>query len=42
MLAMEIYAGFRPQAAQAFLARLRRWIDTHADQVIVIVSLASG
>ena len=31
MLAMEIYAGFRPQPAQAFLARLRRWIDTHTD-----------
>jgi hypothetical protein len=41
-LAMEIYAGFRPQPAQEFLARLRHWIDTHTDQVIVIVSLVLG
>jgi threonine/homoserine/homoserine lactone efflux protein len=42
ILAMEIYAGFRPQPAQDFLARMRRWIDTHTDQVIVIVSLVLG
>jgi hypothetical protein len=41
-LAMEIYAGFRPEPAQAFLARLRHWIDTHTDQVIIIVSLVLG
>ena len=42
ILAMEIYAGFRPQPAQEFLARSRGWIDTHTDQVIVIVSLVLG
>jgi threonine/homoserine/homoserine lactone efflux protein len=42
ILAMEIYAGFRPQPAQEFLARLRQWIDTHTDQVIIIVSLLLG
>ena len=42
LLAMEIYAGFRPQPAQEFLARLRHWIDTHTDQVIIIVSLVLG
>jgi threonine/homoserine/homoserine lactone efflux protein len=42
ILAMEIYAGFRPQPAQEFLARMRRWIDTHTDQVIIIVSLVLG
>ena len=43
ILAMEILdAGFRPQPAQAFLARLRHWIDTHTDQVIIIVSLVLG
>ena len=42
ILAMEIYAGFRPQPAQQFLARLRHWIDTHTDQVIIIVSLVLG
>jgi hypothetical protein len=42
ILAMEIYAAFRPEAAQAFLVRTRHWIDTHTDQVIVIVSLVLG
>jgi hypothetical protein len=42
ILVMEIYAGFRPEPAQAFLARLRHWIDTHTDQVIIIVSLVLG
>ena len=42
ILAMELYAGFRPQPAQQFLARLRHWIDTHTDQVIIIVSLVLG
>ncbi len=41
-IAMEIYAGFWPEQAQAFLARLRVWIDSHTDQVIIIVSLALG
>jgi hypothetical protein len=41
-LAMEIYAGFRPDQTQAFLARTRTWIDTHTDQVIVVVSLGLG
>jgi hypothetical protein len=39
---MEIYAAFRPQPAQEFLVRSRHWIDTHTDQVIVIVSLVLG
>ena len=42
ILAMEIYAGFRPQAAQDFLARSRLWIAAHTDQVIIIVSLVLG
>ena len=42
ILAMEIYAGFRPQPAQEFLARLRHWIDAHTDQVIIIVSAVLG
>ena len=32
----------RPEPAQQFLARLRHWIDTHTDQVIIIVSLVLG
>jgi Sap, sulfolipid-1-addressing protein len=42
ILALEIYAGFRPEAAQEFLARSRRWISAHTDQVIIIVSLVLG
>jgi hypothetical protein len=41
-LAMEIYAGFRPQAAQESLGRVRTWIDTHTDQVIIVASVALG
>lgn len=41
-LAMEIYAGFRPAETQAFLSRTRAWIDSHTDQVIIIVSLVLG
>ena len=41
-LAMEIYAGLRPQPAQEFLGRMRHWIDTHTDQVIIIVFLVLG
>ena len=42
ILAMEIYAGFRPRPAQDFLARSRLWIAAHTDQVIIIVSLVLG
>jgi hypothetical protein len=40
--AMEIYAGFRPNKSQALLARIRLWIDSHTDQVIIIGSLLLG
>ncbi len=41
-LITEIYAGFKPDQTQAFLARTKTWIDTHTDQVIIIVSLVLG
>jgi hypothetical protein len=41
-LVMEIYAGFRPERAQTILRNVRTWIDTHTDQVIIIVSLGLG
>jgi hypothetical protein len=41
-IAMELYAGFRPERAQAFLGGIREWINTHTDQVIIIVSLVLG
>jgi hypothetical protein len=39
---MEIYAAIRPSRSQAFLARLRTWMDTHTDQVIIAGSLILG
>jgi hypothetical protein len=41
-LAMEIYAAVRPGQSQAFLARVRKWIDAHTDQVIIFGSLIVG
>jgi threonine/homoserine/homoserine lactone efflux protein len=41
-LALEIYAVFRPDRSQAFLARSRAWIDTHTDQAIIAGSLILG
>jgi hypothetical protein len=41
-IAMEIYAGFRPEQAQVFLGRIRSWIDGHKDQVIIVLSLVLG
>jgi hypothetical protein len=42
LLAMEIYAVFAPGAAQARLANIRTWVDTHRDQAIVVLSLILG
>jgi hypothetical protein len=39
---MEIYAGFWPKPAKAFLVRLRTWIDGHTDQAIIIGALVLG
>jgi threonine/homoserine/homoserine lactone efflux protein len=41
-IVMELYVGFRPDQGQALLARIRNWLDTHTDQVIIIVSLVLG
>jgi threonine/homoserine/homoserine lactone efflux protein len=41
-LTMETYAVFRPDQSQALLARVRAWIDTHTDQVIIAGSLIIG
>jgi threonine/homoserine/homoserine lactone efflux protein len=41
-LLMEIYGAVRPDQTQAFLRRLREWIDTHTDQLIVWGSLVVG
>lgn len=41
-LAAEIYAALRRETAQAFLIRVRTWIDTHTDVLIVWISLILG
>jgi hypothetical protein len=41
-LAMEIYAAVKPEDTQALLTRIRVWIDTHTDQVIVFGSIGLG
>ena len=41
-LAMEIYAGFKPDKSQALLARFQTWINTHTQQVIIWGSLIIG
>jgi Ni,Fe-hydrogenase I cytochrome b subunit len=41
-LAMEIYAAVEPERTQTFLANVRKWIDSHTDQVIIIISLIAG
>ena len=41
-LIMEIYVGFWPEKGTALLTRLRTWLDSNTDQVIIIVSLVIG
>jgi hypothetical protein len=41
-ITLEIYAGFRSEESQAFLARIRTWIDSHTDQAIIIGRLVLG
>jgi Sap, sulfolipid-1-addressing protein len=41
-IAMELYAGFRPDESQLLLSRIRNWIDTHTDQVIIVGALVLG
>ena len=41
-LYLELYAAFAPAAAGARLDRLRSWLDTHRDQVIIVISLLLG
>lgn len=42
LIAMELYATFRPVAAKAKLDGLKSWMDTHTDQAIVVLSLLVG
>jgi threonine/homoserine/homoserine lactone efflux protein len=41
-LYLELYAAFSPAAAGARLQQLRTWLDTHMDQVIIVIFLLLG
>jgi hypothetical protein len=41
-LYLELYAAFAPAAAGVRLDRLRTWLDTHRDQVIIVIFLLLG
>jgi threonine/homoserine/homoserine lactone efflux protein len=41
-LYLELYAAFAPATAAARLERMRTWLDTHQDQVIILVFLLLG
>lgn len=41
-LYLELYAAFAPAAAGVRLDRLRKWLDTHQDQVIIVMFLLLG
>ena len=41
-LYLELYATFAPAAASTRLERLRKWLDSHQDQVIITVCLLLG
>jgi hypothetical protein len=41
-LTLEILAGFRPEKSDAVLTRVRTWMNTHTDQVIIIGCLILG
>jgi threonine/homoserine/homoserine lactone efflux protein len=41
-IALVIYAGFRPEQSQAFMAKFRKWMETRTDQVIVVGCLLIG
>jgi threonine/homoserine/homoserine lactone efflux protein len=41
-LYLELYATFAPAQAGARLERLRTWLESHQDQVIIVVSLLLG
>jgi len=41
-LAMELYAAFAPEAAAQRLEQMQKWINSHTDQAIVVLSLVVG
>ena len=41
-LFLELYATFAPARAGALLDRIRTWLDTHQDQVLIVICLLVG
>jgi hypothetical protein len=41
-ITLELYAGFRPEESQIFLGKIRTWMNTHTDQVIIVGCLVLG
>ena len=41
-LYLELYAAFVPARASARLERMRTWLDSHQDQVIIAICLLLG
>jgi threonine/homoserine/homoserine lactone efflux protein len=41
-LYLELYAVFRPARADALLVRLRAWLESHQEQVIILICLLLG
>ena len=41
-LYLELSAAFRPAAADALMKKLRNWLDTHQNQVVIVISLLLG
>jgi hypothetical protein len=41
-LVIELYAAFRPEQSNVLMGRIKNWMDTQTDQVIVIGSLVLG
>jgi Sap, sulfolipid-1-addressing protein len=42
LLASELYTVFAPEAAIARLEQVQKWINSHTDQAIVVLSLVAG
>jgi hypothetical protein len=41
-LSLELYAAFAPARAGALLERTRTWLDSHQDQMIIVICLLLG
>jgi hypothetical protein len=41
-IALELYAGFRPDKSEELLAKIRTWAESHTDQIIIIGCLVLG